>query len=84
MIFNGETLKRARKNAGLTQQQIAQRVGVSRQTVNKIENNQVDAVRALKLITVQRWHSACRVLMTREERQTFADSLRNFFHISID
>lgn len=35
----GQTLRRARQNCGLTQEAVAERVGVSRQTVSNWENN---------------------------------------------
>ena len=40
-------LKRIRKSKGLSQEELAKKCGVSRQTVNAIENNKYDPTLAL-------------------------------------
>ena len=37
---NGENLFQARKEAGLSQEQVAEKLGVSRQTISKWETNE--------------------------------------------
>lgn len=41
------TIRQRRKGLGLSQEELAQRCGVSRQTVNAIENNRYDPTLAL-------------------------------------
>ena len=43
----GEKLQKLRKEAGMSQEELAGRCGVSRQTVNAIENNKYDPTLSL-------------------------------------
>ena len=43
----GEKLQKLRKAQGLSQEELARRCGVSRQTINAIENNKYDPTLAL-------------------------------------
>ena len=51
----GQKLKEIRKNEGLSQEQLAERVGVSRQTINAIEKGDYNP-------TVRLCVAICRVL----------------------
>ena len=43
----GNSLFNARKKSGLSQENVAEKLGVSRQTINAIENNKYDPTLAL-------------------------------------
>lgn len=58
--FDGMQLRVLRREAGLTQQQIADALGMSRETVVAIENNKPSAIEGLKLKTIQMWCGVCR------------------------
>lgn len=58
--FDGKQLRALRREAGLTQQQIAEKLCISRETVVAIENNKPSAIEGLKLKTIQMWCCACR------------------------
>ena len=51
-----KVLRACRKDVGLTQAQLAIRIGVSRETVNALENSKVAAQRALTLTTLKAWY----------------------------
>lgn len=57
----GDLLKQLREEAGYTQNELAQRMNLSRYTVINIENNEPQAISALKMSTFRKWHRACRV-----------------------
>ena len=82
--YNGTILKKARKKTKMTQEQFAQRMGMSRQTINKIENNDQKAIEGLKLKTVQKWHTVCKSHMSQEMHNEFLGSLLNFLNIKTD
>lgn len=48
------TLKAARVNAGLTQKEVAEKMGVSTQTINKWENN-------LKIVKLGSFNKLCKL-----------------------
>ena len=47
MMSLGTSLAEARRKAGLTQERVAEKLGVSRQTINAIENDKYDPTLAL-------------------------------------
>lgn len=77
--FSGKQLKTMRLQAGFTQQQLAKRLGISRETLSAIENEQPNAIHALKVELVTRWWHACRVLLPAESRTSFKAYLKAFF-----
>lgn len=58
--FDGKQLRALRREAGLTQQQIAEKLSISRETVVAIENNKPSAIEGLRLKTIQMWCCACK------------------------
>ena len=49
-------IREKRKELGLSQEELAKRCGVSRQTVNAIENNKYDPPRALAFCLARELH----------------------------
>ncbi|MBU2979022.1 helix-turn-helix transcriptional regulator [Alteromonas sp. C1M14] len=57
--FDGTYLRQLRLEAGFTQQQIADDIGLSRETIVAIENNQRSAIDGLKWKTIRNWCLMC-------------------------
>ncbi len=68
MVINGSTLKRLRVEAGLTQRELAELVGVSQAHVAKIEKESVDprlsTVNKILRVLTEREGKKCRDIMT--------------------
>ena len=79
--FSGKHLKTMRLQAGFTQKQLAKRLGISRETLSSIENEQPNAIHALKVELVTRWWHTCRVSLSAESRNSFKAYLRAFFDL---
>ena len=65
----GEKLQALRRQAGISQEDLAKRCGVSRQTVNAIENDKYDPTLALAFRLAQELGTTVDGLFTPEERQ---------------
>lgn len=75
--FDGKQLKALRREAGLTQQQIADQLCISRETVVAIENNKQSAIEGLRIKTIQHWCYACRPFIRHQTLDTFTKYLLN-------
>ncbi len=60
MKFDVTILKQMRKEAGLTQAEIAKSIGISRETVVAIENAHPNTLEALSANTLGYWLNICR------------------------
>ena len=69
--FDGAELKKIRKNAKLTQEELAEMLELSRETVNAIENNRPSAIKALTWKTVSAWQEVCCDKADELTRNTF-------------
>lgn len=78
--FSGKELKRIRKEAGYTQAEIAVRVGISRETVSAIENEQPGAINSIELGVIKKWWKACHQRVTRETKNGFVAYINSFFN----
>ena len=70
MIDVENTIRSRRKERGISQEELAKRCGVSRQTVNAIENDKYDPTLALAFRLAQGLGTTVDGLFTPEERQT--------------
>jgi DNA-binding XRE family transcriptional regulator len=75
--FDGMQLRALRREAGLTQQQLADELCMSRETIVAIENNRPSAIEGLRLKTIQRWCCACRPYVRYQTLETFTKYLLN-------
>jgi DNA-binding XRE family transcriptional regulator len=79
--FDGLKLKKIRKEAGYTQKQVADRVGLSRETVSAIENNQPAAIRSLEMSIIKKWWGMCKPSLTQIVMYQFKSYLAKYFSI---
>lgn len=80
MEYSGNTLKNMRKEAGYTQQQLADRIGISRETVVAIENSSPSKVGNIKMIVISRWWKVCKSKTTESTRTSFKSTINKFFN----
>ena len=67
-----ENLKKLREKTGTTQRQLAEAIGVSQQSVNKYENQNL----ILKHLSASLTTSQCRSILSSAMRRTMVNSLR--------
>ena len=79
--FSAQQLRDMRLQAGYTQKELAARIGVSRETVVAIENDDPKTVNALKVDLLTRWWHACKTLIPNESRSSFVSYLKEFFGV---
>lgn len=60
MKFDVTILRTMRKEAGLTQAELARTIGISRETVVAIENDHPKTVEALSISILEYWVNICR------------------------
>jgi HTH-type transcriptional regulator/antitoxin HipB len=77
-------LRSLRKEAGYTQGEIAQRLGLSRETVSAIENNKPETMRTLQIEVVKKWWSVCRCKAKAETRALFVQQIVGYFKFASD
>jgi HTH-type transcriptional regulator/antitoxin HipB len=80
--FDGKKLRELRLAAGLTQEVLAKRIGISRETVSAIENNQQMSIDALQLGVLEKWWAICRSTATHDLRARFSAYLKARFSIN--
>jgi DNA-binding XRE family transcriptional regulator len=68
--FSGEVLKNLRKQAGYTQDQLAEQVGLSRETVSAIETERPETINALTVKIISRWNDCCNQRIAETDRTT--------------
>lgn len=79
--FNTDILKKLRKEAGLYQKDLAQQLGVSRETVLHIERGKPATVRSLELSLLQRWFHVCSDKASPLTKKSFALEICEYFSI---
>ena len=80
--FSGSHLKSLRKEAGLTQKELASRIGLSRETVVAIENEYVGSIDKLSIEVVNAWWAVCRRTVSEKTRESFKSHILRFFNIN--
>jgi HTH-type transcriptional regulator/antitoxin HipB len=76
--MKGEKLKGLRKEAGLSQQELANHLDISRETVCAIENNKPETLRSISVEIMVDWSSIC-VRRIRATNRSRADRLKSEF-----
>lgn len=66
-----EILKNLRKEAGYTQKQLADKVGISRETVSAIENGHVNILKGLREEALSKWWLVCKHKSKQETKERF-------------
>lgn len=74
-------LKELRKDSGLTQQELATRLGISRETVIAIEKENKASVTSLEMGLVYSWWRVCKIKATVETAQKFIQVCKNLLDI---
>ncbi len=77
--FSGVQLKSLRKEAGYTQGELAQRVGISRETVSAIENEKPETMNSIGVEVISKWWSVCRQKASEQTRESFFSTVMDYF-----
>lgn len=80
--INGEKLKQLRKETGLTQAEMGERLGISRETVINIEKNHPPTVGNLSLDLVNSWGRVCRSHLSTATRRGWQDYLKKLLDLN--
>jgi transcriptional regulator with XRE-family HTH domain len=78
-MINGEQLRKLRKEAGFSQQKLAEKLGLTRETINKIENNNAASINALELGKLQDWWMVCSLNVSISSQKSFKQYILNLF-----
>lgn len=73
------TLKALRKEAGLTQGELAPRLGISRETLSAIETGKEETIKNLPDEIVSHWWSVCRATAHEDTRNNFFQQITAYF-----
>lgn len=79
-----ETLKQVRKEVPgrFTQQDLADRLGLSRETIVAIENCHLNTMETLELATVEKWWKVCKQRgITQRTKERFIGLITKILHI---
>jgi len=74
-------LKALRKEAGYTQQDLALRLGVSRETVVAIEGAKRSSIDSLQLALLYKWWSVCKIKATLNTVDKFTQLFKDLLDI---
>lgn len=77
--FSGTQLKALRKEAGYTQEELALRVGISRETVSAIENEKPETMNNIGVEIISKWWSICRQKASQQTRESFFSTVMDYF-----
>ena len=82
-MFSGAQLRSLRKEAGYTQEELAQRVGISRETVSAIENDKPETMDNIGVGVVNEWWSICRKTASHQTRESFFSTVMDYFGFNL-
>ena len=82
-MFSGAQLKLLRKEAGYTQDDLAKRVGISRETVSAIENDKPETIDNIGVAVVNKWWSVCRQTASQTTRESFFSTVIDYFGFNL-
>ena len=74
-----KTLRALRREAGYKQNELALRLGISRETVSAIENSKEETIKNLPDEVVRKWWSVCRSTAHEETRNHFFEQITDYF-----
>ncbi|WP_296053447.1 helix-turn-helix transcriptional regulator [uncultured Alteromonas sp.] len=75
LLFDGRRLKELRLRAGFTQQDIAYRIKITRESVSAIERNRPSAIRGLRWSVIHQWCYNCKDRVSHEHLTEFTKYL---------
>lgn len=81
--FSGAQLKALRKEAGYTQEELALRVGISRETVSAIENEKPETINNIGVEVISKWWSTCRQKASQQTRESFFSTVMDYFGFNL-
>ncbi|MCF2946902.1 helix-turn-helix domain-containing protein [Paraglaciecola aquimarina] len=82
-MFSGAQLKALRKESGYTQEELAQRVGISRETVSAIENEKPETMNSIGVEVISKWWSICRQKASEQTRESFFSTVMDYFGFNL-
>jgi HTH-type transcriptional regulator / antitoxin HipB len=82
--INIQLLKIMRKEAGLTQAELATRLGVSRETISAIENEKPETVASLSIELIEKWWRVCGKTSSQKIKSQFVQNIVNFFNFEFN
>ncbi|MCC2616694.1 helix-turn-helix domain-containing protein [Aestuariibacter halophilus] len=77
--FSGAQLRALRKESGYTQEELAVRIGISRETVSAIENEKPETMNSIGVEVISKWWSVCRQKASEQTRQSFFSTVMDYF-----
>jgi transcriptional regulator with XRE-family HTH domain len=77
--FSGQELKQLRKDAGFTQQTLATRLKISRETISAIERDIPETINSLDIRIVQRWFKICQSSVSIDRKESFMHYVISYF-----
>ncbi len=80
--ISGLLLRELRKEAGLTQHDLAARIGISRETVSAIENDKRESIEALGAEVISKWHMICAQRASSATCNKFFEHVMKYFGFS--
>ena len=80
--IDGTRLKNLRKLSTVTQDEMAQQLGISRQTVMAIESNTLSALEELSFEKVNQWGRVCRNRIAKLKLQEWVGVLKKIFRVN--
>ncbi len=79
---SGALLRTMRKEAGLTQEQLKVRLGISRETVSAIENEKPETINSIEAEVVSKWHIVCKQSVSSDTGTAFFEHMMKYFGFS--
>ncbi|TDF41699.1 XRE family transcriptional regulator [Alteromonadaceae bacterium M269] len=79
--YDPDNLRKIRKAAGYSQDELAARLGCSRKTIIHIESSRPGTIDKLAMPIVERWWTVCRQRMSNDSRLEFVQELIKYFNI---
>ena len=80
--ISGLLLRELRKEAELTQSDLAARIGISRETVSAIENDKRETIEAIGAEVISKWHMICAQRASAATRNKFFEHVMKYFGFS--
>jgi DNA-binding XRE family transcriptional regulator len=80
--INVALLKAMRKEAGLTQKELGDSIGISRETVSAIENEKPETINSLEADVISAWHLTCQQRVSSDTGAEFLGHIMKYFGFS--
>lgn len=77
--FSGSELRALRQDAKFTQEELGRMIGISRETVNAIENERPGAINSIEAKVIKKWWASCRSKASAQTKESFVDFAMNYF-----